>query len=142
MDIKVVRIFNTYGPGLRPDDGRVISSFIDQGLKGMPLTIYGDGSQTRSFCFISDLIDGLILLIKSNFKGPINLGNSSEISILELAKLIDKKIYSRGNFLFNKAKSDKTLRRCPSLKIIKKLIHWEPKVNLDYGLDLTIKSFL
>lgn len=142
MDIKVVRIFNTYGPRLKSDDGRVISSFIDQGLKRLPLTIHGDGSQTRSFCFISDIVEGLILLIKSNFKGAINLGNPEEISILELAKLIDKKIYSRGNFLFDKAKSDKTLRRCPSLKFINSLTNWQPKVSLDYGLDFTIKSFL
>lgn len=142
MDIKVVRIFNTYGPGLRHDDGRVVSSFIHQALNDVPLTINGDGKQTRSFCYISDVIDGLILLMKSNFLGPVNLGNSSELSILELAKLIDQKIYSRENFDFKKYQFDEILRRCPSLQLIKKLIDWEPKYKLEDGLELTIKSFL
>lgn len=141
MDIKIARIFNTYGPRLKQNDGRVISNFINQALLGEPLTINGDGLQTRSFCYISDVIDALILLMETEFNGPINVGNSSEIEILQLAKLIDKKIYSKEKFLFNEFKCREPIRRCPSLKLIKRIIDWSPSICLEDGLDMTIRSF-
>lgn len=141
MDIKIARIFNTYGPGLRKDDGRVVSNFINQALKGEPLTIFGKGNQTRSFCYIADTIDALILLMENNYIGSINIGNPHEISIIELAKLIDNKIFAKKDYLFKDYFSDEPFRRCPSLKLIKKVTNWSPKINLDKGLDLTIKYF-
>lgn len=139
MEVKIARIFNTYGPGLRLEDGRVISNFINQALDELPLSVIGDGEQTRSFCYISDIINGLVLLMDSNFDNPINLGNSNEISIINLAKLIDKKIYSKKQFSFIKSTSDETRRRKPSIDLAKKVLNWQPKVNLNEGLDLTIE---
>ena len=141
LDVKVARIFNTYGPGLKIKDGRVISNFINQALNQIPLTITGDGKQTRSFCYISDIIDGLLLLMNSDFKNPINLGNSYEISILNLAKLIDKKIFSNKQFYFDKSTFYEPKRRCPSLRLVEDVLEWKPKVNLNDGLDLTIEYF-
>ena len=141
LDVKVARIFNTYGPGLKIKDGRVISNFINQALNQIPLTITGDGKQTRSFCYISDIIDGLLLLMNSDFKNPINLGNSYEISILNLAKLIDKKIFSNKQFYFDKSTFYEPKRRCPSLRLVEDVLKWKPKVNLNDGLDLTIEHF-
>jgi len=141
LEVKVARIFNTYGPGLKIKDGRVISNFINQALNQMPLSIKGDGKQTRSFCYINDIIDGLLLLMDSDFNYPINLGNSYEISILNLAKLIDKKIFSNKQFYFEKSTIHEPKRRCPSLNLVKDVLKWEPKVCLDEGLDLTIESF-
>ena len=141
LDVKVARIFNTYGPGLKIKDGRVISNFINQALNQIPLTITGDGKQTRSFCYISDIIDGLLLLMNSDFKNPINLGNSYEISILNLAKLIDKKIFSNKQFYFDKSTFYEPKRRCPSLRLVEDVLKWKPKVNLNDGLDLTIEYF-
>lgn len=138
MDIKVARIFNTYGPGLRLDDGRVISNFISQALDNSPLSIIGDGSQTRSFCYVSDIVEALILLMNSNFHNPINLGNPYEISILDLAKLIDNKINSKRAFSFVKSSSDEILRRRPSIQLAKEILGWQPRINLSHGLDLTI----
>ena len=141
LDVKVARIFNTYGPGLKIKDGRVISNFINQALNQIPLTIKGDGKQTRSFCYISDIIDGLLLLMDSDFNYPINFGNSYEISILNLAKLIDKKIFSNKQFHFDKSNFYEPKRRCPSLRLVEEVLKWKPKVNLNDGLDLTIESF-
>ena len=141
LDVKVARIFNTYGPRLRINDGRVISNFISQAILGKPISINGEGIQTRSFCFVSDVIDALILLMESNFNGPVNIGNPEEISILELAKLIDKKIYYKDSFSFNNFKYEEPQRRCPSIKLLKKIINWDPKINLDDGLDITIDYF-
>lgn len=141
LEVKVARIFNTYGPGLKIKDGRVISNFINQALNQIPLTITGDGKQTRSFCYISDIIDGLLLLMDSDFNYPINLGNSYEISILNLAKLIDKKIFSSRQFYFDKSTFYEPRRRCPSLKLVDEVLNWKPKVTLNDGLDLTIESF-
>ena len=141
LEVKVARIFNTYGPGLKLKDGRVISNFINQALNQIPLTITGDGKQTRSFCYISDIIDGLLLLMNSDFKNPINLGNSYEISILNLAKLIDKKIFSNKQFYFDKSTFYEPKRRCPSLRLVEDVLKWKPKVNLNDGLDLTIDYF-
>ena len=141
LEVKVARIFNTYGPGLKLKDGRVISNFINQALNQIPLSIRGDGNQTRSFCFISDIVDGLILLMDSDFNYPINLGNSYEISILNLAKLIDKKIFSNKQFYFEKSTFYEPKRRCPSLALVGDVLKWKPKVNLNEGLQLTIESF-
>ena len=141
LDVKVARIFNTYGPGLKLKDGRVISNFINQALNQNPMSIRGDGKQTRSFCYISDIIDGLILLMDSDFICPINLGNSYEISILNLAKLIDKKIFANKKFYFDKSTHFEPKRRCPSLRLVGDVLKWEPKINLNEGLQLTIDSF-
>mgnify|MGYP001169570883 CR=1 FL=1 len=139
MEIKIARIFNTYGPGLRPEDGRVISNFINQALNNVPLSVFGDGKQTRSFCYVEDIIDALLLLMNSNFKDPINLGNSNEISIIDLAKLIDNKIYANKQFSFMKSTNDEISRRSPSLKLVKEVLNWQPRVDLSDGLDLTIE---
>ena len=142
MDIKVARIFNIYGPRLKEDDGRVVSNFINQAMKKRPLTINGNGYQTRSFCFIDDAIKALILLMECDYLGPVNIGNPSEIRILDLAKLIDNKFFSREDFVFQEIKLDEPLRRCPSLNLINKLINWYPKISLNKGLDLTINHFM
>ena len=141
MKIKIARIFNAYGPRLRKDDGRVISNFIYQALNGQPLTVFGNGEQTRSFCYISDVVQALILLMEDNYIGSINIGNYFEISILELAKLIDKKIYCQKKFFIKNNLLDEPLRRCPSLKLINRVLNWSPIINLEHGLDLTIKTF-
>ena len=141
MKIKIARIFNAYGPRLRKDDGRVISNFIYQALNGQPLTVFGNGEQTRSFCYISDVVQALILLMEDNYIGSINIGNYFEISILELAKLIDKKIYCQKKFSIKNNLLDEPLRRCPSLKLINRVLNWSPIINLEHGLDLTIKTF-
>ena len=141
MDIKIARIFNTYGPRLKRGDGRVISNFINQGLKGDPITIFGNGLQTRSFCYVSDTINALILFMESDFNGVLNIGNEDEISIIELAKLIDKMIDNAKKYKFHEKKVDETIRRCPSIKLAKQIINWEPKVNLDEGLKNTINFF-
>ena len=142
MEIKIARIFNTYGPRIRKNDGRVVSNFINQALEGSPLTIYGNGKQTRSFCYISDTVEALILLMEKNYYGPINIGNNDEISIIDLAKLIDNKISQKRNFIFEEQISDEPFRRCPSIKLIKKLTNWYPKTNLNKGLDLMINSYI
>ena len=141
MNIKVGRIFNTYGPRLNCSDGRVISNFINQALQNKPLTIYSNGNQTRSFCFITDVIEAFILLNKTNYYNPINIGNSDEITILDLAKCIDKKISFSQNYSFDEEKVDETFRRCPSLKIVNKILNWQPLTSLSDGLDLTINYF-
>ena len=141
MDIKVARIFNTYGPRLNKNDGRVISNFINQALNNLPMTIYGDGLQTRSFCYVDDTINALILLMDSDFNSPMNIGNNYEISIIDLAKLIDKKIHNSQKFIFEEMLHEEPERRCPSLNLAKNVINWEPKVNLEDGLDFTISSF-
>ena len=141
-DIKVARIFNTYGPRILPNDGRVISNFIFQAISNMPLTIYGDGFQTRSFCYVDDLIQGLILLMDSNFKGPFNLGNPNELKIIELAEIIRSKINPRLEFKKLKLPKDDPMRRKPAIDLAIKELNWEPKISLDLGLDRTIDYFL
>ena len=140
MEIKIARIFNAYGPRLGKYDGRVISNFIYQALNNKPLTIFGNGDQTRSFCYVSDIVDALLLLMEDNYIGAINIGNDFEISIKELAKIIDKKIFSKRKFIINNNKLDEPLRRCPSLKLIKKVLDWSPNIDLEKGLDYTINS--
>ena len=143
VDIKVGRIFNTYGPNMRPDDGRVISNFIVQALNGNNITIYGDGKQTRSFCYVNDLIEGMIKFMesKSGFTGPINLGNPKEYSILEIAKTIIEIVDSNSSVIFQKLPQDDPRKRKPNIDLAKKDLDWDPKVSLEIGLIKTIEYF-
>lgn len=143
VDIKVARIFNTYGPRIRTNDGRVVSNFIVQALRGDPLTIYGDGSYTRSFCFVDDLVGGLVSLMNTEpeFTGPINLGNDREVSMLELAELIIKLTQSRSPIEFQQNVPDDPKRRCPDLTRARRDLNWTPRVTLEDGLARTIAAF-
>ena len=141
LDIRVARIFNTYGPRMLTNDGRVVSNFIVQALQNQPLTIYGKGSQTRSFCYVDDLIEGLLYLMNSSQQGPINIGNPNEFTILDLANLIKDKINPNLKFLFKTFPEDDPLQRRPVIKLAKEVLNWEPKINLDKGLDKTINYF-
>ena len=141
LDIRIARIFNTYGPRMFHDDGRVVSNFIVQSLRNKPITIYGDGNQTRSFCYVDDLIEGLISLMNSEYQGPINLGNPNEFTINELADLVKSKINNQLTFIFEKFPEDDPLQRKPDISLAKKLLGWEPRINLESGLDLTIDYF-
>jgi len=143
MDIKVIRIFNTYGPRMHPNDGRVVSNFIIQALKNEDITVYGDGSQTRSFCYVDDLVKGIISMMNTpkGFTGPVNLGNPNEMTILELAKLIIKLTKSKSKIVYNSLPQDDPVKRKPSIDLAKKELSWEPKVGLDKGLKKTINYF-
>jgi len=143
LDIKVVRIFNTYGPRMLPNDGRVVSNFIVQALKGEDITVYGDGSQTRSFCYIDDMVDGIIKMMNSpkGFTGPVNLGNPSEFSILELAQMILKLTKSKSKIVFKPLPQDDPKQRQPDITLAKSRLNWEPKVPLQEGLIKTIEYF-
>ena len=138
VEVRIARIFNTYGPRMLPNDGRVVSNFITQSLEKKPLTIYGNGSQTRSFCYISDLINGLIQLMNSDFIGPVNLGNPEEISIKKLAEIIKSKINCQVEFSYKSLPKDDPLMRLPSIEIAKKYLKWEPFIEINEGLDKTI----
>ena len=137
-DVKIARIFNTYGPRMLHNDGRVISNFIVQALKNNPITIYGDGQQTRSFCFVDDLIKGLILLMESKYNNPINLGNPSELKIIDLANLIRLRINPKTNLKYHSLPENDPLRRKPIIDLANKELGWEPRISLNEGLDLTI----
>ena len=143
LDIKVARIFNTYGPRMHPNDGRVVSNFIVQSLRGEPLTVYGDGSQTRSFCYVDDLVDGLTRMMESDrgFSGPVNLGNPEEFSILELAERIIRLTKSRSRIKRRPLPKDDPKQRRPDIGLASKRLKWKPKVNLDDGLKETIRYF-
>jgi UDP-glucuronate decarboxylase len=141
VDIRVVRIFNTYGPRMLENDGRVVSNFIVQALRGNPLTIYGDGSQTRSFCYVSDLIEGFLRLMKSDYVGPVNIGNPGEYTILELAQAVQNLINPDSEIKFEPLPSDDPRRRRPDISKAKTLLDWEPTVPLQEGLKLTIEDF-
>jgi UDP-glucuronate decarboxylase len=143
LKIKVARIFNTYGPRMHQNDGRVVSNFIIQALKGENITVYGDGSQTRSFCYIDDMIEGMIRLMNTpdDITGPVNLGNPSEISILELAEKILKMANSKSRIVFKSLPQDDPVRRCPDIRSAKKILQWEPKVCLEEGLEKTAAYF-
>jgi len=143
VKIKVARIFNTYGPKMHPNDGRVVSNMIIQALKREDITIYGDGSQTRSFCYVDDMIEGLIKLMSSpdEFLGPVNLGNPRETSILELAEIILRLTGSRSKLIFLPLPSDDPKRRMPDISLAKRALGWEPKVELEEGLKRTIEYF-
>lgn len=142
VDIRVARIFNTYGPRMLPDDGRVVSNFIVQALKGEDLTIYGDGTQTRSFCYVDELIDGLVnLMEQTNLVGPVNIGNPSEFTILELAEMVIQKTESQSKITMHPLPGDDPLQRQPDISVAKERLRWEPKISLSTGLDRTIAYF-
>ena len=141
-NICVARIFNTYGPKMKYNDGRVISNFINQALNNQPLTIYGNGNQSRSFCYIDDLVECLIKLMNSKFSGPINIGSDEEISINQLGYLINKKIRNYDLILKKDFQIDDPQIRKPDLNLIKRLINWEPETSLEEGLEKTIKYFM
>jgi UDP-glucuronate decarboxylase len=142
VDIRVVRIFNTYGPRMLADDGRVVSNFVVQALQGKDITIYGDGSQTRSFCFVSDLIEGFVRLMESEgHPGPINIGNPGEFTMLELAEKVLKKVGGPSQLAFHPLPSDDPRQRRPDITLAQSHLGWAPKVSLDEGLDYTIDYF-
>lgn len=143
IDVRIARIFNTYGPRMRINDGRVIPNFITQALKGEPLTVYGDGKQTRSFCYIDDLVEGIFRLsTEDGLSGQVvNLGNPQEVSIIDLAKLILELTGSSSKIVFRSLPADDPKRRCPDIKKAKELLSWEPKVSLKDGLRITINWF-
>ncbi len=158
VDVKVIRIFNTYGPRMRPDDGRVISNFIIQAIQNKPITIYGDGSQTRSFCYINDMIEGMIRMMDyetgsqkksrdytkphlSGFPGPINIGNPHEVTIREIAENVVKLAKSKSRIVYEDLPEDDPRRRCPDITKAKQLLDWMPKIGLDEGLKKTLEYF-
>jgi UDP-glucuronate decarboxylase len=143
LEIKVMRIFNTYGPRMHPNDGRVVSNFIVQALNNKPITIYGDGSQTRSFCYVDDLITGMIKLMESHksITGPINMGNPSEFTMIELAELVIKLTSSRSKLKFKPLPEDDPKQRQPNISLAKSKLNWSPKVSLEEGLNKTITYF-
>ena len=141
VDIRVVRIFNTYGPRMAINDGRVISNFIVQALRGEPLTVYGDGSQTRSFCYVDDMVKGIVRAMEEDYIGPINLGNPEEVTILELAKKIISLTGSHSRIEFKPLPPDDPVRRKPDISLARKILKWEPKVPLEEGLKRTIEYF-
>jgi UDP-glucuronate decarboxylase len=143
LRIRVARIFNTYGPRMRPDDGRVVSNFIVQALRGEAITIYGDGNQTRSFCFIDDLIDGFIRLMDApdDVTGPINLGNPCEFTINQLAELVIKITGAKSRLIYESLPEDDPMQRCPDIGLAKRKLDWEPSIDLEMGLEKTINYF-
>ncbi len=141
LDVKVARIFNTYGPRMLPNDGRVISNFICQALNNQRLTIYGQGTQTRSFCYVDDMVNGLIKLMNSNISGPINLGNPDEFKIIDVANLIKEKLSINQDFEFKILPQDDPLQRKPVIEKAEKLLNWKPTISLGNGLDKTIYYF-
>jgi UDP-glucuronate decarboxylase len=143
LEIKVVRIFNTYGPRMHPNDGRVVSNFIVQALKGEDITIYGDGSQTRSFCYVNDLLEAMVRAMNtgSEFTGPVNIGNPTEFTMLELAELVLKLTKSESKIVNQPLPQDDPKQRKPDIRLAKEALGWEPKVNLEGGLRETISYF-
>ena len=143
LKIKVARIFNTYGPRMHPNDGRVVSNFIVQALKKRDITVFGDGTQTRSFCYVDDLIEGLIRMMSGpdDFTGPVNLGNPDEFTILELAKKIVKITNSKSKIVFKPLPQDDPMQRRPDITLAREKLKWQPTVKLDQGLKKTIKYF-
>ncbi len=143
VNIKVVRIFNTYGPNMHPDDGRVVSNFIVQALKGKNISVYGKGEQTRSFCYVDDMVDGLIKMMNSEngFTGPVNLGNPNEMTIVNLAELIIKLTNSKSKIIFEQLPKDDPQQRQPDISLAKKELNWQPETKLEQGLEKTISYF-
>jgi UDP-glucuronate decarboxylase len=143
LDIKVARIFNTYGPRMHPNDGRVVSNFIVQALTGTDITIYGDGSQTRSFCYVDDLIDGFLKLMDSgkDFPGPVNLGNPNEFTIRQLAELVIEMTGAKSKLKFEPLPADDPTQRQPDIRLARERLQWEPRIQLREGLKATIASF-
>jgi UDP-glucuronate decarboxylase len=143
LEIRVVRIFNTYGPNMHPNDGRVISNFIVQALRGADLTIYGDGSQTRSFCYVDDLIEAMIRMMDNepNFAGPVNIGNPTEFTMLELAETVIRLVGSKSRLRYLPLPSDDPRQRQPDIALAQRLLDWTPRIQLDQGLVRTIEYF-
>ena len=143
LEIRIARIFNTYGPRMHPDDGRVVSNFIVQALKGDPITLYGDGGQTRSFCYVEDLIDGLVRLMEApdGFTGPVNLGNPAEITIKQLAETVIEATGSSSTLITAPLPEDDPSQRCPDIRMAKEHLGWEPSVPLQTGLAQTVAYF-
>jgi len=141
VETRIVRIFNTYGPRMRPKDGRVVPAFITQALKNEPITVFGDGSQTRSFCYVSDLIAGIYALSQSNEANPVNIGNPTEMSVKEFAEVIRKRCRSKSEIVYKPLPVDDPKIRQPNITRARAILKWEPKVNLDQGLESTIAYF-
>ena len=142
VDVRVVRVFNTYGPGMRIDDGRVVTNFIAQALENRDITIYGNGTQTRSFCFVDDMVDALVAMMEcEGFKGPVNLGNPEEHTMLELAEKVICLTKSSSRLVFCELPSDDPARRRPDITLAKKELNWQPRVSVDEGLARTIEYF-
>jgi UDP-glucuronate decarboxylase len=143
LGIKVARIFNTYGPNMHPNDGRVVSNFIVQALRGEDITIYGDGQQTRSFCYIDDLVEGFIRLMESadDVTGPVNLGNPGEFTIKQLAELVIEQTGAKSNLIYKPLPEDDPMQRCPDISLAKQALGWQPTVPLADGLEKTIAYF-
>lgn len=142
VDIRIMRIFNTYGPRMHPNDGRVVSNFVVQALSGQDITIYGDGSQTRSFCYVDDLLNGMVTLMNNDsFMGPVNIGNPSEFTIKQLAELVIEMTGTKSKLVFEELPSDDPVRRKPDISLAKEKLNWEPSIALEEGLKETIKYF-
>jgi UDP-glucuronate decarboxylase len=141
VDIRIARLFNTYGPNMHPDDGRVVSNFICQAIRGEDITIYGSGQQTRSFCYVDDMISALILLMESGYRQPMNLGNPGEFTMLELAEKVIKMTKSESNIVFRTLPEDDPKQRKPVIDLAKEVLKWKPRTNLEYGLLKTIEYF-
>ena len=141
VDTHIVRIFNTYGPRMRLNDGRALPNFVYQALRGQPITVYGDGKQTRSFCYVSDLIEGIYRLMNSDEHEPVNIGNPQEITILEFAERVRALLGSDVPIVFKALPQDDPKQRCPDISKAKRLLGWQPKVNLNEGLQLTLNFF-
>ena len=143
VDIKIIRIFNTYGPNMHPNDGRVVSNFIVQALQNHDITVYGEGNQTRSFQYVDDLVEGMIRLMNSRdgFTGPVNVGNPNEFTILELAQKVIKLTGSKSKIIYKPLPSDDPMQRQPDISLAKKELDWSPNVQLEEGLIKTIRFF-
>ena len=141
LDTKIVRIFNTYGERMQINDGRVVPNFIYQALKGQNITVYGNGKQTRSFCYVSDLVEGIYRLLLSDYNLPVNIGNPTENTILDFAKVIIKMTRTKSRIIYKPIPVDDPKQRCPDITKARKLLHWEPKVDLEEGISRTIKYF-
>jgi dTDP-glucose 4,6-dehydratase len=141
VDTRIVRIFNTYGPRMRLNDGRALPNFVFQALSGQPLTIYGDGKQTRSFCYVDDLLEGIYRLVLSGEHFPVNIGNPQEITILEFAERVRAHFENKPKIIFEPLPQDDPKRRCPDIGKAKRVLQWEPKVQLEEGLKRTVAYF-
>ena len=141
LNASIVRIFNTYGPRMKIDDGRVLPTFIYQASKNLDITINGDGNQTRSFCYIDDLLEGLISIMDSNYVYPINIGNDDEVTINEIASIIKKLMRSSSKIIYNKLPIDDPLKRRPDISLAKEILNWRPKINKKYGFEMLIKYY-
>lgn len=141
LDVRIVRIFNVYGPGLRPADGRVISNFLTQAIEGRPLTVYGDGSQTRSFCYVDDEIRGILALLHSGYVGPVNIGNPDEFTILELAEVVRRVTGTTSEVTFAPLPTDDPTQRRPDITLARRVLGWEPTVGLEEGLRRTCEWY-